>query len=131
MLLRKLTAAFGPLLLCAVTCMLYRWLDGALGAGLYWSFLLKGVLLGVCAALILPCAGVKSFTNGLTPLLYVGAGVLLALLIYQYLETVGVLHSALLLTVLTINGQVVLVESTVMGFMTLTAILNRRRGGSH
>ena len=42
MLLRKLVAALCPLLLCIVLCLLYRWLDGVLGAGLFWSFLLKG-----------------------------------------------------------------------------------------
>ena len=40
MLLRKLVAALCPLLLCLVLCLLYRWLDGVLAAGLFWSFLL-------------------------------------------------------------------------------------------
>lgn len=127
MLLRKLTAAFGPLLLCLVCCGLFRLLDGLLGAGLFWAFFLKGVLLGACVGLTLPLAGVKTYANGLTPWLYAGAGTLLALLVYQYLETVGVVHSEILLTALTINGQVVLVESTVMGFMALTTVRNPRR----
>lgn len=127
MLLRKLVAAFCPLLLCLLCCIVYRWLDGVLGAGLFWSFLLKGVLLGACIALILPAAGVKSRFSGLAGWLFVGAGVLLTLLVYQYLETSGAVHSRLLLTILTINGQVVLVESTVMGFMLVTAAMNRKR----
>ncbi|MDD3334243.1 MAG: hypothetical protein PHI98_01880 [Eubacteriales bacterium] len=127
MLLRKLAAAFCPLLLCLITCMIYHWLDTLMSAGSFWSFLLKGMALGLCAALVLPAAGVKHYTNGLTPWLLVGAAVLLLLLLYQYLESIGAVHSELLLTVLTINGQVVLVESTVMGFMLTTALLNRRR----
>lgn len=127
MLLRKLVAAFCPLLLCLVVCVVYRWLDGVLAAGLFWSFLLKGVLLGAAAALILPCAGIRCFTNGLTRWLFLGAGVLLALLMYQYLETIGTVHSQLLLTVLTVNGQVVLVESALMGCMALTALMNPKR----
>ena len=66
MLLRKLTAAFGPLLLCVAVCAVFRWLDGLLAAGLFWSFLLKGAALGAALALALPLAGVKLFTNGLT-----------------------------------------------------------------
>lgn len=127
MLLRKLTAAFCPPLLCLAVCILYRWLDGVLGAGMFGSFCLKGLALGVAVALILPVAGVKTYHNGLTNWLLAGAGLLLALLLYQYLETVGAVHSQLLLTILTVNGQVVLVESTVMGCMAMTALLNRKR----
>ena len=46
MLLRKLTAALLPLLLCVVFCAALRLLDGWLGAGGFWVFALKGVLLG-------------------------------------------------------------------------------------
>ena len=67
MLLRKLVAAFCPLLLCLVLCLLYRWLDGILAAGLFWSFLLKGLLLGVALALIIPLAGLRCHSNGLQP----------------------------------------------------------------
>mgnify|MGYP007081521761 CR=1 FL=1 len=65
MLLRKLVAALCPLLLCLVLCLLYRWLDGVLGAGLFWSFLLKGLLLGVMLALIIPLAGLRCHSKGL------------------------------------------------------------------
>ena len=61
MLLRKLVAALCPLLLCIVLCLLYRWLDGVLGAGLFWSFLLKGLLLGVMLALIIRSFRVAAF----------------------------------------------------------------------
>ena len=126
MLIRKLTAGLCPLLCCLVICLLYRWLDGVMAAGLFWSYFLKGLLLGSGVALTLPAAGVRTFSTGLSPWLYLGAGILLALLLYQYLETTGVVHSQLLLTLLTINGQVVLVESAVMGHMAVTATLNRR-----
>ena len=96
MLLRKLTAALLPLLLCVVFCAALRLLDGWLGAGGFWVFALKGVLLGGLLALVLPIAGVRAHTNGLTPWLFTGAGVLLAVLLYQYMETIGTLHSAFL-----------------------------------
>lgn len=126
MLLRKLAAALGPLLLCLVVCAAFRWVDGLLGAANFSAFLLKGLLLGLCLALVLPLAGVSARTNGLVPWLFAGAGLLLILLAYQYLETSGVLHSALLLNLISINGQVVLVESTVMGYLCATALMYRR-----
>ena len=76
MLLRKLVAALCPLLLCLVLCLLYRWLDGILAAGLFWSFLLKGLLLGVMLALIIPLAGLRCHSKGLQPWLYAGAALL-------------------------------------------------------
>ena len=76
MLLRKLVAALCPLLLCIVLCLLYRWLDGVLAAGLFGSFLLKGLLLGVALALIIPLAGLRCHAKGLQPWLYVGAALL-------------------------------------------------------
>ena len=93
MLLRKLVAALCPLLLCLVLCLLYRWLDGILAAGLFWSFLLKGLLLGVMLALIIPLAGLRCHSKGLQPWLYAGAALLAVTLCYQYLETTGVVHS--------------------------------------
>ena len=120
MLLRKLVAALCPLLLCLVLCLLYRWLDGVLGAGLFWSFLLKVML-----ALIIPLAGLRCHSKGLQPWLYAGAALLAVTLCYQYLETTGVVHSALLLSLFTLNGQVILVEGAAAGFMTVTALLSK------
>ena len=126
MLLRKLTAALLPLLLCVVFCAALRLLDGWLGAGGFWVFALKGVLLGGLLALVLPIAGVSAHTNGLTPWLFTGAGILLAVLLYQYMETIGTLHSAFLSSLLTVNGQVVLVESAFMGYLTAVGAIYRR-----
>ena len=127
MLMRKIVAALCPLLLCLVTCVLYRWLDGLLAQGDFFLFLLKGILLGVCVALLLPLAGISARNNGLIRLLYVAAGLLLVFLVYQYLETVGVVHWPILKSIVSINGQVVLVESTVMGFLTVTAMFNTKK----
>lgn len=125
MLLRKLVAALCPLLLCLVLCLLYRWLDGVLAAGLFGSFLLKGLLLGVALALIIPLAGLRCHAKGLQPWLYVGAALLGVTLGYQYLETIGAVHSQLLLSLFTLNGQVILVEGAAAGFMTVTALLSK------
>ena len=101
MLLRKLVAALCPLLLCVVTCAAFRWLDGWLGAGSFMAFAIKGLLLG--------------------------AALLALALAYQYLETVGAVHVPLLRAVLSINGQVVLVEGAAAGYLCTTALLYRRR----
>ena len=56
MLLRRLVAALGPLLLCVLVCAVFRWLDGMIGAASFLAFLLKGALLGAALALTLPLA---------------------------------------------------------------------------
>ena len=127
MLLRKLVAALTPLLLCLLTSVLFRWLDGLMPSGNFFLFVLKGLLLGLCVALLLPVAGISTRNNGLMHWLFVAAVVLALLVLYQYLETVRVVNWPALKTLISINGQVVLVESTVMGFLLLTGILGRRR----
>ena len=126
MLLRRLMAALGPLLVCIGLCAALRLLDGALGAGQFLTFALKGLLLGAALALTLPLAGVKARTTGLTPWLFAGAGLLLAALIYQYLETRGLVHSAFLASVMSINGQVVLAEGAFAGYLLAAGFWYRR-----
>jgi hypothetical protein len=127
MLMRRLLAVFGPILLCLITCAVFRWLDRWLTPGSFFLYALKGVFLGLCVALILPVAGIAAKNTGLTAMLFIGAGLLLVTLIYQYLETVGAVSVPALRATLTINAQVVLIESTVMGYLALAAALNRRR----
>ena len=127
MLLRRLVAALGPLLLCAGTCAAFRWLDGWLGTGSFMAFAVKGLLLGAALALTLPLAGIQAHTNGLAMWLLLGAGLMALVLAYQYLETVGAVHVPLLRAVLSINGQVVLVEGAAAGYLCATALLYQRR----
>ncbi len=127
MLLRKLVAALCPLLLCVLVCAGFRLLDGWLGSASFFAFALEGVLLGAALALALPLAGVRARTNGLTGWLLLGAGLLLLVLIYQYLEAMGVIHVPLLRSIIMVNGQVVLVEGATMSYLFLTALFYRRR----
>ena len=127
MLLRRLSAAFVPLLLCVLALAVFRWVDGWLGSGAFWAFALKGVLLGGALALILPAAGVRARTTGLTGWLLLGAAVLMAVILYQYLETAGAVHWPVLASLMEFNGQVVLVESVVTGYMAATALYFRGR----
>jgi len=124
MLLRKLMVVLCPLLLCLFICAIFRWLDGLMSESAFLLFALKGLLLGTCARLLLPVAGISAYSKGLTSWLYAAAAVLLLLLLYQYLEFVRVLPWTAPQTLLSPNGQNILVESTVMGFILLTAALN-------
>ncbi|MCE5343039.1 MAG: hypothetical protein LLF96_05535 [Eubacteriales bacterium] len=127
MLMRKLLVAVGPPLLCLLTCVLFRWLDELTAVTGFIQYLLKGVLLGVCLGLVLPVAGITLKNNGLTGWLFVAAGLTALALTAQYLQTIGLLHWPVLDAIVTVNGQVVLAESTVTGFLLLTATFNGRR----
>lgn len=126
MLLRKLVAALCPLFLCALGCAAFRLLDGWLGAGSFFAYLLKGVMLGGMLALTLPLAGVHAHTTGLTGWLWLGAGLLLAVLGYQYLDSTGLVSVPVLRAVFKANGQVVLIESAAMGHLAVCALLYRK-----
>ena len=133
MLMRKLFVVVGPILMCLLTCLLFKWLDGLLAAGNFFLYTIKGFSLGLCMALLLPVAGISAKTTGLTDLLYIAAGLLGLALLYQYLETVGIVRWQALRAIISINGQVVLVERAVMGFLLLTAVVSgkpRRRGAA-
>lgn len=126
MLLRRIVAAVCPVLLCVLLCAGMRWMDGWLAAS-FVSYLVKGLLIGACVALIPAIAGVKYRLTGLTAWLLAGAGLLVLMLAYQYLESIGAVHSALLLTLVTVNPQTVLVESVVLGYMLALCAVCRGR----
>ena len=127
MFLRKLFAVLCPFLVVAAVCALFRWVDGWLGATAYAAYVLKGSILGAALAFMLPIAGVRAFTNGLCGWLLAGAVLMGAVLVYQYLETAGAVNVPLLRALLTINGQVVLVESAAMGYLAAAGFWYRKR----
>ena len=127
MLLRKLVVAICPLLVCAVVCMAFRWVDGWLGSSAFWAFVIKGGLLGAALALTLPIGGIRAHTNGLAGWMLAGAAALAAVVIYQYLERAGLVHMPVMLAILGFNGQVVLVESAFAGYLLTCGLWYRRR----
>lgn len=127
MLLRKLVVVLVPLLLVMVTVTLFRWLNGWMEAGSFFLFILEGLLLGACIALLLPVAGISGRTNGLARWLFAAAGALVLLVLYQYLETVHVVQWPVIRALFSINGQALLVEGAVLGFVLITGIINRKR----
>ncbi len=114
MLLRKLAAFVCPLLICLFLCLAFGWLDGVLQAS-FFSYLIKGLALGAGLALIPPLAGVKARLTGLSKWLLAGAALLIAALTLQYLQSIGTLNASFI--PVRLNGQTVLIESAVLGYM--------------
>ena len=116
MFLRKLTVIVVPLALGWALCVLFPLLSG-LG---FWSNVLKGLLLGAGLALLLPLSGAgrkKEPFAGLLLMLTVG---------YQYLHSIGAASVPMLNILATTDGQVVLVECVLVGYMTLQSLRTRK-----
>ena len=104
MFLRKLMVLVAPLLLCWLACLLLPLMD-QLG---FWSNVLKGLLLGVCLALLLPLSGASRRKEPFAVLLWIPALVIAAVIVWQYLHSV------------------VLAESLFVGYMSTQSLRTRR-----
>lgn len=122
MFLRKLTVMFVPLLLVVAVCLLLPALSG-LG---FWSSVLKGVLLGVALALLLPLAGASRRREPFAGLMWLPTLVLVAVVAYQYMSSTGMASLPVLGMLNTQDGQVVLAECAFIGYM-LTQCLRTRK----
>jgi len=107
------------LLLCLATPLL-----AALGA--FWGSLVLGLLLGILLGLLLPLAGATRLREPFAWLLWVPAAILLLVLLYQYLATLGV--SVPLLRLLAVNdSRIITLESAFAAYM-LTFSVRTGRG---
>ena len=122
MFLRKLLVMVVPLLLAAALCLLLPALSG-LG---FWSNVLKGVLLGVSLALLLPLSGASRRKEPFAVLLAVPLILLVLTVMYQYLASLGVAKVPVLDMLATSEGQVVLVECVFIGYMGTQAVRTKR-----
>ena len=122
MFLRKLLVMVVPLLMAAVLCLLMPLLSG-LG---FWSNVLKGLLLGVSLALLLPLSGATRRKEPFAVLLVVPLLLLLFTVLYQYLSSIGVAKLPVLDVLATSEGQVVLVECVFIGYMGTQAVRTKR-----
>lgn len=122
MFLRKLTVMVVPLLLALGLCLLLPVMNG-LG---FWSNVLKGVLLGVTLALLLPLSGAGRKREPFAGLLWIPALLLAAVVVYQYLNSMGMASLPVLDMLATRDGQVVLVECTFAGYMAAQCIRTRK-----
>ena len=122
MFLRKLTVMVAPLLLAAALCLLFP-VMGGLG---FWSNVLKGLLMGVVLALLLPLSGAGRKREPFAGLLWVPAVVLALVVAYQYLESIGTVNWPVLSMLTTRDGQVVLVECAFSGYMAAQCIRTKQ-----
>lgn len=122
MFLRKLTVMVAPLLLALLLCLLLPVMNG-LG---FWSNVLKGILLGVTLALLLPISGAGKRREPFAGLLWIPSLLLAAVVAYQYLSSMGVANLPVLDMLATRDGQVVLVECTFIGYMATQCIRTRK-----
>lgn len=122
MFLRKLTVMVAPLLLALLVCLLLPAMSG-LG---FWSNVLKGALLGVSLALLLPIAGAGKRREPFAGLMWIPALLLVLLVGYQYLSSIGAAELPVFSMLATRDGQVVLAECTFAAYM-LTQCLRTRK----
>ena len=122
MFLRKLTVMVAPLLLAAGLCLLFP-VMGGLG---FWSNVLKGLLMGVVLALLLPISGAGRKREPFAGLLWVPAVVLALVVTYQYLESIGTVNWSVLSMLTTRDGQVVMVECALTGYMAAQCIRTKK-----
>ena len=86
MFLRTLTVLLVPLAMLLVLCLLAPLFYSM---SPYFGSLLQGALLGVLLALLLPLAGATKMREPFAWLLWIPAAVILLILLYQYLASVG------------------------------------------
>jgi hypothetical protein len=123
MFIRKLTVIMVPLGMVLVLCLVTPLLS-ALGA--FWGSLVLGLLLGVLLGLLLPLAGATRLREPFAWLLWIPAVVLLLVLLYQYLATMGV--NVPLLRLLAVNdSRIITLESAFAAYM-LTFSIRTGRG---
>lgn len=122
MFLRKLTVMVAPLLLALLLCVLLPVMNG-LG---FWSNVLKGVVLGVALALLLPVSGAGKRREPFAGLLWIPAVLLAGVVVYQYLNSMGMASLPVLDMLATRDGQVVLVECAFAGYMATQCIRTRK-----
>jgi hypothetical protein len=86
MFLRKLTVILVPLSMLVLLCVLMSVL---FSFSWYFGGLLIGLLLGASLGLLLPLAGATRLREPFAWLLFIPAAVILLVLLYQYLASVG------------------------------------------
>ena len=113
MFLRKLTVLVLPLGMLLALCLLIP-VFSAMDA--FFGSLLLGSALGVALGLLLPLAGATRLREPFAHLLWIPAAVVLLILIYQYLASLGV-DLPVLRLLSTLDTRVITVESAFAAYM--------------
>ncbi len=123
MFIRKLIVIVVPLGLMLALSLLMPVL---ISLGAFWGSLLMGILLGTALGLLLPLAGATRLREPFAWLLWIPAAVTLAILLYQYLASMGT--DLPLLRLLAVNDtRIITIESTFAAYM-LTFSIRTGRG---
>lgn len=121
MFLRKLMVIVIPLVLLAIVCIVTPLMDDAL----FWTHVIRGMLLGISLALLLPLSGAGRKKEPFAGLLWVPAVVTVLVVVYQYLS--ATMPSVPVLSLLsTTNGHIVQVECTFAAYMLITCIRTKK-----
>lgn len=131
MFLRKLMVILLPLAMLLLLCMLIPLLISS-SFPWFWGGLLAGSLLGVLLALLLPLAGATRLREPFAWLLFIPAVVVLLILLYQYLASVGIGPAVPVLRLFNVagyqfSGVIVVAESAFAAYM-LTFSIRTGRG---
>ena len=122
MFTRKLTVLAVPLALMLAVCLLVPVLSGL---GPFFGSVVLGALLGVALALLLPLAGATRLREPFAHLLWIPAAVTLAVLISQYLSSMGV-NIPLLRLLSTLDTRIITVESAFAAYMIAVSVRTGR-----
>ena len=122
MFLRKLTVLAVPLALLLLICLLIPVLSGL---GVFFGSLAIGALLGIALGLLLPLAGATRLREPFAYLLWIPAALILGILIYQYLASLGTDVPVLRLFA-TLDSRVITVEAAFAAYMITFSVRTGR-----
>ena len=122
MFLRKLTVLLLPLGLLGIIAGL---LPVFSGLGVFFGSLLLGAVLGVALGLLLPLAGATRLREPFAWLLWVPAAVILLVLLYQYVASLGT-DIPLLRLLATGDSRLITVESAFAAYMITFSVRTGR-----
>ena len=122
MFLRKLVVIVVPLGMLLLLSLLLPLLSSL---GVFWGSLLLGVALGAALGLLLPLAGATRMREPFAHLLWIPAALVLLVLLYQYLASLGT-SWPLLRLVATLDSRLITVESAFASYMITFSIRTGR-----
>ena len=122
MFLRKLIVILLPLGLLLAAALL---LPVFSSMGVFFGSLALGAVLGTALGLLLPLAGATRLREPFAHLLWIPAAVVLAVLIYQYLASMGV-DVPLLRLLATLDSRLITVESAFAAYMITFSVRTGR-----
>ena len=122
MFLRKLVVIALPLGMLGLICLL---IPAFTALGAFFGSLLLGIVLGIALGLLLPLAGATRLREPFAHLLWIPAALVLAVLLSQYLGSMGT-AVPLLRLLNTLDTRVITVEGAFAAYMITFSIRTGR-----